>query len=78
VLLWREENAKGDRLRCTAIIGAIEEYPNERLAWEAASGLRLHINLDHNRKRNVIQPISIGDLIDHYVLTELSAEASLH
>jgi integrase len=78
VLLWRERNAKGDRLRRTAIIGTIEEYPNERLAWEAANGLRLQINLDHNRNRNAVQPISIGDLIDHYVLTELSAEASWH
>jgi site-specific recombinase XerD len=34
--------------------------------------------LDHNRNHNAVKPISIGDLIDHYVLTELSAEASWH
>lgn len=42
----------------------------------AANGLRMQINADHNRYP--VHPISVSDLIDHYVQTELSVEADPH
>lgn len=37
--LWREDGAKGKRLRRTAVIGTVEEYPTEDLAVAAVNGL---------------------------------------
>jgi integrase len=74
--LWRENDKTGKRIRRTAIIGTVEQYPTEELARLAANGLRMQINADHNRYP--VHPISIGDLIDHYVQTELSVEAGWH
>lgn len=74
--LWRENDKTGKRIRRTAIIGTVEQYPTEELARLAANGLRMQINADHNRYP--VHSISIGDLIDHYVQTELSVEAGWH
>jgi integrase len=74
--LWRENNDKGKRVRRTAIIDTVAQLPTEQLARAAANGLRVHINSDNNRSG--IVAISIGDLIDHYVQTELSGDASWH
>jgi integrase len=74
--LWRENDTTGKRIRRTAIIGTVEQYPTEELALLAANGLRMQINVDRNRYP--VRPISIGDLIDHYVQTELSVEAGWH
>jgi hypothetical protein len=74
--LWRETNDNGKRVRRTVIIGTVAQLPTEQLARAAANGLRVHINSDNNRC--CIVPISIGDLIDHYVQTELSGDASWH
>ncbi|MEO6815802.1 MAG: site-specific integrase [Edaphobacter sp.] len=72
--LWRENNDDGKRIRRTAIVGTVEQFPTEQLAQAAANGLKVFINSD----RIQIQPISISDLIDHYVQTELSGDASWH
>lgn len=74
--LWRENNDDGKRVRRTAIVGTVEQFPTEQLAQAAANGLRVFINSDHARSQ--LQPISIADLIDHYVQTELSGDASWH
>ena len=74
--LWRENNDNGKRVRRTAVIGTVDQLPTEQLARAAANMLRVHINSDNNRC--YIVPISIGDLIDHFVQTELSGAASLH
>src|SRR5882757_3050276 len=55
----------GKRICRTAIIGTVEQYPTEELALLTANGLRMQINTDRNRYP--VHPISIGDLIDHYV-----------
>jgi hypothetical protein len=68
--LWRETDALGKRIRRNAVIGSIEEYPTEALAQAAISGLRTCIN--ENRNRQCDQPISITDLIDHYIEMELA------
>lgn len=49
-LLWREADATGKRVRRTAFIGTIDEYPTRELAQEAANGLRMRLNEDRNRE----------------------------
>ena len=70
--LWRESNQLGKRIRRNVVIGTIEEYPTEALAQAAINGLRTFINEDRNRQRE--QSILVGDLIDHYLETELGDE----
>ena len=36
--LWRENDASGKRLRRTAVIGTVEQYPTEDLALAAVNG----------------------------------------
>ena len=62
--LWRENDATGKRLRRTAVIGTIEQYPTEDLALIAVNGLRVRINeaCNHQRERFIL----FGDLVDHY------------
>jgi integrase len=74
--LWRETDHSGIRIRRTAIIGTVEQYPTETSASAAANGLRMQINTDVHR--NHLKPISVGDLIDHYVQTDLSLETGWH
>jgi integrase len=71
--LWRENGAGGRRLRRTAVIGTLEQYPTEDLAQVAVSGLRVSINEDCNRQRERF--ILFGDLVDHYKQTELGDRA---
>jgi integrase len=74
--LWRETDASGKRVRRNAVIGTIEEYPTEALAQAAINGLRTCINENRNRQHQ--QPIFVGDLIDHYLQTELAEHISWH
>jgi len=67
--LWRENDDGGKRLRRTAVIGTVEQYPTEDLALAAVNGLRVSINEVCNRQRSRV--ILVGDLIDHYKQTEL-------
>ena len=67
--LWRENNASEKRLRRSAVIGTVEEYPTEDLALAAVNGLRVSINEVCNRQRSRV--ILLGDLIDHYKQTGL-------
>lgn len=62
--LWRENGANGKRLRRTAVIGTVEQYPTEELALVAVNGLRVSINEACNRQRQRF--ILFGDLVDHY------------
>jgi integrase len=61
---WREIDAKGKVVRRTALIGTIEQFPTQELADAAV------------RKRH--KALLIKDLIDHYILTELSDTATWH
>lgn len=70
--MWREQNPLGKRVRRTAMIGTIEDYPSRDLAQAAANGLRMRINEERNRKLNYA--IKVSDLIDHYLVTELSRD----
>jgi hypothetical protein len=74
--LWRENGPLGNQRRRTLKIGTVEQYPTEELAANAVTGLRMCINAE--RHRQLQRPILMCDLIDHYILTELSAKASWH
>ena len=74
--LWRENDADGNRTRRTAVIGTLEQFPTKDLARTAVNGLRMSINQDRNRQRE--QSITVADLVDHYIHTELSDEADWH
>jgi hypothetical protein len=74
--LWREIDDRGDRIRRTAIIGDIEQYPTEEAVLAAVNGFRMQINA--NLYRRPLRVISIGELIDHYVHTELFSETAWH
>jgi integrase len=67
--LWRETDATGKRVRRTAFIGTVDEYPTKELAQEAANGLRMRVN---DRSRGSGRDIAVEDLVDHYIHTELS------
>jgi integrase len=74
--LWREDDTAGKRVRRTAVIGTIEQYPTKEEALDAVNGLRMQVNADHNRQP--VHPLLIADLIDHYVQTGLSPNADWH
>ncbi len=74
--LWRENGRNGKRVRRTAVIGTVDQFPTEDLAPSAVNGLRMWINQDRNRQRE--QTICVADLVDHYVQTELSGDAGWH
>ena len=67
--LWWDTKDRGSRVRRTAVIGTIQQFPNVEDAWLASNGLRVSINAARNRQRE--QVIIVGDLIDHYIKTEL-------
>jgi integrase len=70
--LWRDTDPTGRRVRRMTVIGTVQEYPTEEHAWQACNGLRVSINETRNRQRE--QAITVGDLIDHYVKTELDTD----
>jgi hypothetical protein len=74
--LWRETDERGRRVHRTAIVGTVEQYPTEELAWTAANGLRVYLN--GSRNHYSAKSIPIRDLIDHYVHTDLSADTGWH
>ena len=74
--LWREFDTAGKRVRRTAVIGTVEQYPTKEEALDAINGLRMQVNADRNRQR--VHPLLIADLIDHYSQTELASNADWH
>lgn len=74
--LWREKDESGVVRRRTAIVGTLEQYPDEQAALSAVNGLRMQINADLFRQRH--RPVLVRDLIDHYVQTDLSMETGWH
>jgi integrase len=70
--LWWDSEPSGVRVRRKAVIGTILQYPNLENAWQASNGLRVSINEIRNRQRE--QTISVADLIDHYIATELASD----
>jgi len=67
-LCWDTEPA-GRRVRPTAVIGSVQQFPIVEDLWRASNGLRVSINEARNRQRE--QAITVGDLIDHYIKMEL-------
>jgi integrase len=68
--LWWDSESTGVRVRRKAVIGTIQQDPNLENAWQASNGLRVSINETRNRQRE--QPVTIADLVDHYIATELA------
>jgi integrase len=66
----------GNQTRRTLKVGTLEEYPTKELAANAVNGLRMCINAERHHQH--YHPIQMCDLIDHYLLTELSAKKSWH
>ncbi len=69
--LWWDFEANGTRVRRKAIIGTVKQYPNLENAWQASNGLRVSINETRDRQRE--QTITVADLVDHYMATELAS-----
>jgi integrase len=69
--LWWDSEPTGVRVRRKAIIGTVQQYPNLENAWQASNGLRVSINETRNRQRE--QTITVADLVDHYIATELAS-----
>jgi hypothetical protein len=63
-------------VRRTAVIGNVEKYSTRALAEAAVNGLRMQINED--RLRQPEQLVLVGDLVDHYMQTELCDETTWH
>jgi integrase len=74
--MWREQDSSGKRLRRTSMIGSTEKYPTKELAEAAVSGVRMRINEERNRRLD--HALNVSDLIDHYIVTELSTEEIRH
>jgi len=74
--LWRETDETGRRVRRTAVIGTVQQFPTEDSARTAVNGLRMQINQNRARRRGLT--IRVADLVDHYVQTELSDNADCH
>ena len=68
--LWWDSESAGVRVRRKAVIGTVQQYPNLENAWQASNGLRVSINETRNRQRQ--QTITVADLVDHYIATELA------
>ena len=67
--LWWDTEFTGKKVRRKAVVGTVQQYPNEETAWWASNGLRVSINEARNRQRE--QLVCVGDLIDDYTRTEL-------
>ena len=67
--LWWDSESTGVRVRRKAVVGTVLQYPNLENAWQASNGLPVSINETRNRQRE--QTITVADLIDHYITTEL-------
>jgi hypothetical protein len=67
--LWWDSEPTGVRVRRKAVIGTVQQYPNLENAWQASNGLRVSINETQNRQRE--QTITVANLVDHYITTEL-------
>lgn len=70
--LWRDTETTGRRVRHAAVIGSLQELPSADDAWQASNGLRVSINEARNRQRE--QSVTVGNLIDHYIETELGSD----
>jgi len=55
------------------VIGTVIQFPTEYSARAALNGLRMHINQNRYRQRE--KTLRVGDLVDHYVPTELTSNA---
>jgi integrase len=70
--LWWDSEPSGVRVRRKAVIGTVLQYPNLENAWQASNGLRVSINETRNRQRE--QTLTVADLVDHYIATELASD----
>lgn len=75
-LLYRYKHDDGSLKRRTIKIGTVEQYPNREFAEAAATALKLDINREVHRTHH--KPISMSNLIDHYLQTRLLAADSVY
>jgi integrase len=66
---WRETKPDGTRKRRAAIVGTLQEYPNESLAQAAVDSIRLTIN--HRTTQQQLREINLESLVAHYREHEL-------
>jgi integrase len=72
VYRWREMIANGQVTRRKQIVGTKSLLPSKAAAMRAVEGLRLDINTESG----CTAPLTIGQLIEHYRLTELGESNS--
>jgi integrase len=72
VLRYRKPQPDGTKKLVSVFVGTVEKYPTKAHAKKAAEHLRLAANPD-NPNRN---PVTVGGLIDRYLVDELPARYS--
>jgi len=74
--LWRE-NVGGRRIRRTAVIGSIDEYPTEELAQVALNGFRVRLNFhDIGSTKRIVTILEFRCQCHFWRLTSLSMPLS--
>ena len=71
---WYEVQPDGSRRRRNLVLGTLEQYPNETAAQRAVAVLRADINAE--RPRMNLTPISVQTLVEHYREKELGEDSS--
>jgi integrase len=69
VYRWRETDTRGEQVNRKRVIGSKATYPSKAAALRAVDGLRLEINKEV--PTGIFQPLSIGQLVQHYREIEL-------
>lgn len=72
---WSEKDHDGRRLYRKRVIGTVEDYPDEVVVRQAASGLLSEVNLRSRPDRNGC--ISIDQLCEHFEQREMRSGTSL-
>jgi integrase len=67
-------NAEGKKVNRKAVIGTVKQYKTEAAAWKAAEPFRLTIN--NETPQAVMRPVTVEQLVLHYIDKELPVENS--
>jgi len=73
IFRWRETAADGRRVNRKVVVGSVKQYKTEAAANKAVAALRININ---NETPQTFRPITVEQLVAHYVEKELSEGSS--
>jgi hypothetical protein len=71
---WRENDARGIRIKRKQIVGTKLQFPTKATAAREVDGLRLNINCESSASGS--SPLNVSQLIAHYRTVELTANGS--